>query len=55
MKLREYMDKNVGRYPKGYRHFENYENYKIEFPGATIEEYHNESKSNFEMDMMLIK
>lgn len=42
-----YMDeveRNIGRYPEGYRHYENYENYKVANPEASIQDYHNESK-----------
>ena len=44
-----YMDeveRNIGRYPEGFRHFENYENYRSVYPDATIQEYHNESKKD---------
>lgn len=34
----------IGRYPLGYRHYENYENYKVVRPEADLEDYINESK-----------
>ena len=30
---------NCGRYPVGFRHYENYVNYRTVFPDATIEDY----------------
>lgn len=41
----EYHDRHCAKYPPGYRQYENYENYKIENPGASIQEYHETSKS----------
>lgn len=43
-KMQEYMNKAIGRYPPGFRHYENFENYQIINPGATIQDYHDESK-----------
>jgi len=33
------MRENAGRYPHGFRHYENYANYKVVNPEAPIEEY----------------
>ena len=44
-----YMDMveaSIGRYPVGFRHYENYENYRSQFPGSSIQEYHDLSKSS---------
>lgn len=41
------VERNIGRYPEGFRHYENYENYRVVNPNATIQDYHNDSK--FEM------
>lgn len=30
----------VGRYPFGARHLENYENFSVVYPGSTLEDYH---------------
>ena len=38
------VERSIGRYPDGFRHFENYENYRVVYPDATIQDYHNESK-----------
>lgn len=43
-------DKNVGRYPRGYRQFESYENYKMFNPGATMQEYHELMNKQIEFD-----
>jgi hypothetical protein len=38
------VERSIGRYPDGFRHFENYENYRVVYPDSTIQDYHNESK-----------
>lgn len=38
------VEKSIGRYPEGFRHFENYENYRSVRPDSTLEDYHHESK-----------
>lgn len=40
------VEKNIARYPIGFRHYENFENYKAFKEDATIHEYHEESKSD---------
>lgn len=45
-------EKNIGRYPVGFRHYENFENYKIKFPHATIADYTNDS-NNLEISFYL--
>lgn len=37
-------DKIIGRYPVGFRHYENYENYKVIYPEANLEDYTQTSK-----------
>jgi hypothetical protein len=36
---------NIGRYPLGFRHYENYHNYVKQFPERTMEEYINDVNS----------
>jgi hypothetical protein len=36
------LDNNIGRYPLGFRHYENFENYRTVFPDASIEQYHHD-------------
>lgn len=43
-KMYDKTEQNIGRYPPAYRAYENYENYRIMFPEATIEDYHMDSK-----------
>ena len=43
-KHRRIINSTIGRYPIGYRHFENYENYKVKYPERTIQDYHEQSK-----------
>lgn len=38
------VEKNIGRYPIGFRHYENFENFKAARPEATIQEYQETSK-----------
>jgi len=37
-------ESNIGRYPLGFRHYENYYNYILKYPKATISEYQNDGK-----------
>ena len=39
------VERSVGRYPDGFRHYENYENYRVVYQNSTIQDYHNESKN----------
>ena len=41
------VESTIGRYPVGFRHYENYYNYLTKYPDATIEDYQNDSKFNF--------
>jgi hypothetical protein len=43
----ERIEANIGRYPIGFRHYENYENYKAKFPEASIQDYTADSKYFF--------
>jgi len=38
------IEQSIGRYPVGFRHYENYENYKTIKPEATISDYQIDSK-----------
>lgn len=40
----ERIEKNIGRYPRGFRHFENYYNYRVFKPQSSIEDYTQDSK-----------
>lgn len=42
IKEMERIERNVGRYPMGYRHYENYHNYKLQYPDASIHDYQND-------------
>lgn len=33
------MEQNIGRYPVGFRHYENLDNYKVRYPEANIGTY----------------
>lgn len=33
------LERTIGRYTVGFRHYENYYYYKMKFPDATMEEY----------------
>jgi hypothetical protein len=35
-KYYDIIEKNIGRYPQGFRHYENYENYRLGDPHATL-------------------
>ena len=37
------VEKSIGRYPIGFRHYENFENYKAFKEDGNIQEYHEES------------
>ncbi len=43
-KHRKIVNSTIGRYPIGYRHYENYENYRIKYPERSIQDYHEQSK-----------
>lgn len=47
------IESNVGRYPHGYRHYENYHNYKLQFPDATIGDYQKDINSPITFDEFL--
>lgn len=42
MELKDYhkemdrIENNIGRYPVGFRHYENFDNYRVQFPDTTI-------------------
>lgn len=37
------LENNIARYPIGFRHLENFNNYRTIYSDATIEDYHNYS------------
>lgn len=39
------LENNIARYPIGFRHLENFNNYRTIYTDATIEDYHNYSKN----------
>lgn len=41
------VEANIGRYPVGFRYYENYQNYNMKYPEATIQEYVSDRKFNF--------
>jgi hypothetical protein len=38
------IERNIGRYPIGFRQYENFENYSAAYPDSTIQDYHEQSK-----------
>jgi hypothetical protein len=38
-------ESHIGRYPVGFRHYENYQNYREKFPESTLEDYTNDMNS----------
>lgn len=48
------LEANVGRYPIGFRHYENYLNYNKQFPERTIEDYHHDMNSQISADEYLL-
>ena len=38
------VEDNVGRYPVGFRHYENFQNYNTKYPERTIEDYMSDGK-----------
>ena len=54
MELKDYhkemdrIENNIGRYPIGFRHYENFDNYRVIFPDSTIEHYTNEMNKQCE-------
>ena len=47
-------ESNIGRYTVGFRHYENYNNYKKKFPGATMEDYANDMNSEMTLNEFLL-
>jgi hypothetical protein len=45
MKEMERIESNIGRYPVGFRHYENWQNYTSVYPGATLEDYRDDLNS----------
>ena len=40
----------IGRYTIGFRHYENYENYRVKYPESSIEEYTADMNSQITFD-----
>lgn len=40
----ERINKNIGRYPVGFRHYENFHNYQLKFPERDMTDYIEDSK-----------
>lgn len=38
------INKNITRYPYGFRHYENFENYHLKYPNSTIQDYVEDGK-----------
>jgi hypothetical protein len=38
------IEANIGRYPVGFRHYENWQNYSMRYEGKTMEDYSNDRK-----------
>ena len=45
-------DQNIARYPVGFRHYENWENYRVVNPHASVEDYHQDSTAIFITDYL---
>ena len=45
---------NIGRYPIGFRHYENYQNYVKQFPDRTIDEYVTDVNSQISFEEYLL-
>lgn len=43
----------IGRYPLGFRHYENYHNYRLKFPEATVHDYQADMNSKVPFDEFL--
>ena len=48
------VDSNVGRYPVGFRHYENWQNYTFKYPNATMEDYRDDVNSQISFDEFLL-
>ena len=45
---------NIGRYPIGFRHYENFQNYVKQYPDRTIDEYVNDINSQISFEEYLL-
>ena len=52
-KMLDSVTAGIGRYPIGYRHLESYENYRIDNPEATMQDYAEEMNSEIHFDEFL--
>ena len=48
------LEANIGRYPIGFRHYENFMNYNKQFPERTIEDYRDDMNSQISYDEYLL-
>jgi len=46
----ERIERNAGRYPVGFRHYESYVNYRMQYPKATLIEYQNAMSEHISFD-----
>jgi len=46
----ERIESQIGRYPIGFRHFENFENYRVVHKDSTVEDYHHVMNKQCEFD-----
>lgn len=48
------LESNIGRYPVGFRHYENWQNYTSVYPDATLEDYRDDLNSQISFDEYLL-
>lgn len=48
------IESNIGRYPVGFRHYENWQNYTSMYPDATLEDYRDDLNSQISFDEYLL-
>lgn len=47
------IERDIGRYTVGFRHYENFYNYKMKFPDSTIEQYTEDLNSGISFEEFL--
>lgn len=52
-KYMEQAEAGIGRYPKGFRHYENFTNYSMIFRDANIDEYQHDMNRQVELSEYL--
>ena len=48
------IESNIGRYPVGFRHYENYHNYMLKYPERSIDDYAHDMNSQITFDEFLL-